>query len=83
VLLEAKGPGYAKFFEDLEPKRWFRHSGAKALIEQARRQLDSVRGKSIPIRWHVAEVDAADAIRKLLDGASISGIEVVHTLPLP
>ncbi|WIG95089.1 Tox-REase-5 domain-containing protein [Myxococcus sp. SDU36] len=83
VLLEAKGPGYAKFFEELEPKRWFRHSGAKALIEQARRQLDSIQGKSIPIRWHVAEVDAADAIRKLLDGASISGIEVVHTLPLP
>ncbi|WP_425334807.1 restriction endonuclease fold toxin 5 domain-containing protein [Myxococcus stipitatus] len=83
VLLEAKGPGYARFFDDLEPKRWFRNSGAKGLIDQARRQLDSIRGKGIPIRWHVAEVDAADAIRKLLDGAGISGIEVVHTLPLP
>jgi len=24
VLLAAKGPGYAKFFEGLEPKRWVR-----------------------------------------------------------
>lgn len=82
VLLEAKGPGYAKFFEELVPKRWFRNSGAKRLIEQAQRQLDVVRGKGIPVRWHVAEAEAADAIQALLDSANIRGIEVVYTAPL-
>jgi hypothetical protein len=43
VLLEAKGPGYAEFFEGLEPKHWFQHVGARGLIEQARRQLEKVR----------------------------------------
>ncbi|WP_223635785.1 restriction endonuclease fold toxin 5 domain-containing protein [Corallococcus sp. EGB] len=79
VLLEAKGPGYAKFFDGLEPKDWFRHSGAQGLIDQAQRQLGRVRGTGIPIRWHVAEKRAADAIRQLLDGAGIKEIEVVHT----
>ncbi|MGE6763555.1 Tox-REase-5 domain-containing protein [Corallococcus interemptor] len=82
VLQEAKGPGYAKFFEGLEPKDWFRHSGAQGLIDQAQRQLDKVRGTGIPIRWHVAEKRAADAIRQLLDEAGVRGIEVVHT-PVP
>jgi hypothetical protein len=49
VLLEAKGPGYAKFFEGLDPKEWFRHSGAQGLIDQAQRQSDKVRGMGIPI----------------------------------
>lgn len=79
VLLEAKGPGYAKFFEELEPKDWFRHSGAQGLIEQARRQLSRTQGTGIPIRWHVAEESAAEAIRLLLDEAKVRGIEVVHT----
>ncbi|AKF84175.1 hypothetical protein MFUL124B02_40725 [Myxococcus fulvus 124B02] len=79
VLLEAKGPGYAKFFEDLEPKRWFRNSGAQRLIEQAQRQVDKVRGKGIPIEWHVAEPDAAKAMRKLLGEAGVGGIKIVHT----
>jgi hypothetical protein len=78
VLLDAKGPGYAnKFNDDLTPKRWFAPSGAKALINQAKRQLKVAKG--VPIRWHVAEKKAADAIRKLLDGEKINGIEVVHT----
>jgi len=79
VLLEAKGPGYAKFFDDLEPKDWFRHSGANGLVEQARRQSEKVRGMGIPIEWHVAEARAAAALRRLLDGAGIEGIKVVHT----
>jgi hypothetical protein len=33
----------------------------------------------IPIEWHVAEKQAADAIRKLLQDAKIEGIQVVHT----
>jgi hypothetical protein len=78
VLLEAKGPGYAnKFDEELVPRKWFVQSGAKQLLEQAERQLRTARG--VPIRWHVAEKKAADAIRKLLKGNDIEGIEVVHT----
>ncbi|HLL02105.1 MAG TPA: Tox-REase-5 domain-containing protein [Myxococcaceae bacterium] len=78
VLLEAKGPGYAnKFDDELGPKAWFVQSGAKQLLEQAERQLRAAPG--VPIRWHVAEKKAADAIRKLLKGNRIEGIEVVHT----
>ncbi|WP_279637390.1 MULTISPECIES: Tox-REase-5 domain-containing protein [Corallococcus] len=79
VLLEAKGPGYARFFDELEPKEWFRHSGAKDLIDQADRQSRKLRGSGVPIRWHVAEKRAADAMRKLLQEAGIKGVEVVHT----
>jgi hypothetical protein len=80
VLLEAKGPGYAEFFEGLEPKQWFLHSGgAQELVRQARRQFETVRGRGIAIQWHVAEKRAADAIRQLLRNAQVEGIEVVHT----
>jgi hypothetical protein len=79
VLLEAKGPGYANFFKDLEPKKWFRHSGATGLIEQARRQLEKVSGTGIRIEWHVAEPDAAAAMERLLRGARLREIKVVHT----
>jgi hypothetical protein len=79
VLLEAKGPGYAKYFEGLEPKVWFENSGARELVKQAKRQLEKVRGMRIPIRWHVAEKEAAEAIRKLLEANDAEGIEVVYT----
>ncbi|NTX01805.1 hypothetical protein HUA75_08535 [Myxococcus sp. CA040A] len=79
VLLEAKGQGYARFFEGLDPKEWFRHSGAKGLVDQARRQSEKVRGLGFSIRWHVAEQQAAGAIEKLLMRNRIKGIEVVCT----
>jgi hypothetical protein len=79
VLLEAKGPGYAKFFEGLRPKEWFRHSGAKGLIEQADRQLKKVKGTGLRIEWHVAEADAAAAFRELLQNANLEEIRVIHT----
>ncbi|NTX52573.1 Tox-REase-5 domain-containing protein [Myxococcus sp. CA039A] len=82
VLLEAKGPGYAKFFEGLEPKEWFRNSGAKGLVEQAERQSRKVRGMGIPVRWHVAEKAAADALRELFKNARVVGVEIVHTSAL-
>ncbi|RYZ38799.1 MAG: hypothetical protein EOO72_09600, partial [Myxococcaceae bacterium] len=82
VLLEAKGPGYASFFEGLDPKRWFKNSGAQALVEQAQRQVARAPA-GIPIRWHVAEKSAADAIQKLLKSRDIYEIEVVFTPPLP
>ncbi|RKG88268.1 hypothetical protein D7W82_10860 [Corallococcus sp. CA049B] len=79
VLLEAKGPGYAKFFDGLEPKEWFRNSGARMLVEQAERQSRKVRGMGIPVRWHVAEKAAADAFRELFKNARVVGVEIVHT----
>jgi hypothetical protein len=45
VLLDAKGPGFAnKFNAGLTPKKWFEFSGAKALVDQARRQLKAAKG---------------------------------------
>jgi len=79
VLLEAKGPGYAnKFFDDLEPKAWFKNSGARDLAKQARRQLDKA-PPGFPIRWHVAEEKTAKAIRLLFKNEGVTGIEVVYT----
>lgn len=80
VLLEAKGPGYAKFFEGMDPKRWFKNSGAKSLGEQALRQVKAAKG--MPIHWHVAEEAAVPAFRKLLQDRGVKGIEVVFTPPL-
>ncbi|MFL5350151.1 MAG: Tox-REase-5 domain-containing protein [Hyalangium sp.] len=78
TLLDAKGPGYAnKFNDNLTPKPWFKESGARQLIKQAQRQLKAASG--VPIRWHVAEQKAADAIRELLKGEKVRGIEVVYT----
>ncbi|WP_370640010.1 restriction endonuclease fold toxin 5 domain-containing protein [Corallococcus interemptor] len=79
VLVEAKGPGYAKFFDGLEPKEWFRNSGAQMLVEQAERQSRKVRGMGIPVQWHVAEKAAADAFRELFKNARVVGVEIVHT----
>ncbi len=83
VLLEAKGPGYAnKFLDDLRPKVWFEKSGAKALVEQARRQLRASHGTGASIRWHIAEQKTAEAIRELFRANDIEGIEVAFTPPL-
>ncbi|MBZ4375143.1 restriction endonuclease fold toxin 5 domain-containing protein [Corallococcus sp. AS-1-6] len=79
ALLEAKGPGYARFFDELEPKDWFRHSGAKDLIEQAERQTKKARGLGVWIEWHVAEEKAAAALRSLLREAGVEGVKVLHT----
>ncbi|WP_241759102.1 Tox-REase-5 domain-containing protein [Pyxidicoccus parkwayensis] len=83
VLLEAKGPGYAnKFLDNLKPKVWFDKSGAKALVNQAQRQLRAARDTSAPIRWCIAEEKTADAIKLLFQREKIFGIEVVHVPPL-
>ncbi|WP_305849538.1 Tox-REase-5 domain-containing protein [Pyxidicoccus parkwayensis] len=81
VLLEAKGPGYAEFFdENFAPKDWFKHSdGAKDLIDQAARQSKKVEGLGIPIEWHVAEKHAAEAIERLLRSNNVLEIKVIHT----
>jgi len=83
VLLEAKGPGYAnKFLDNLDPKRWFKNSGAKDLVDQAKRQLGAAEGTGIPIQWHIAEEKTAEAIRLLFKDERVVGIEVVYTPPL-
>jgi hypothetical protein len=81
VLLEAKGPGYAEFFDDnFSPKDWFVRSGkADELLDQALRQSKRVEGMGIPIEWHVAEKHAADAIQKMLATEGVTGITVIHT----
>jgi hypothetical protein len=84
VLLEAKGLGYAnKFNADLTPKKWFKDTGALALINQAERQLVAARARGVPVRWHVAEERAVQAFRKLLKERGVEGIEVVHTPMAP
>ena len=75
VLIDAKGPGYAKFVRDGVFRSWYR--GADGLVEQAQRQLVAAAGT--PIRWHVAEEAAANAIRNLLRSRGITGIDVVFT----
>jgi RHS repeat-associated protein len=79
VLLEAKGPGYATFVRSGEFLAWFR--GRDALVDQARRQIAAARGT--PITWHVAEEEAATAIRTLFRGNGITGINIVHTPVVP
>jgi len=82
VLLEAKGPGYAnKFLDGLDPKIWFKNSGARDLVKQARRQLEKA-PPDILIRWHIAEEKTAEAIRFLFKNEGVVGIEVVYTPPL-
>ncbi|WP_275899105.1 Tox-REase-5 domain-containing protein [Pyxidicoccus caerfyrddinensis] len=81
ALLEAKGPGYAEFFDEkFVPKEWFKLSeGAVELVRQAKRQSERVKGMGIPIEWHVAEKHAAKAIWQMLQDAEVVGITVIHT----
>jgi Restriction endonuclease fold toxin 5 len=74
-LIDAKGPGYATFVRDGEFRSWF--TGADDLVAQAQRQLNVAGGQ--PVTWHVAEAEAATAIRNLLQERGIQGISVVHT----
>ncbi|MFJ1309533.1 hemagglutinin repeat-containing protein [Agrobacterium sp. P15N1-A] len=74
TLLEAKGPGYAKFVDKTTGnfKSWF--SGADALVDQAQRQ--SIAAGGAPITWNVAEPSAAKAIQNLLLDNRINGIKI-------
>ncbi len=80
TLLEAKGPGYATFVRNGQFQPWFQ--GRQALITQARNQVAA--GNGAPITWHVAEAEAATAMRNLLSGNPRTGtIAVVHTPVVP
>jgi hypothetical protein len=74
VLIEAKGPGYAKFLRHGEFPDWF--DGAQDMVEQAQRQLRVAKG--VPVTWVVAEPEAAAAIRRLLAERGIIGITIKH-----
>jgi hypothetical protein len=78
-LVDAKGPGYAKFVKDGKFQPWFK--GKQALLDQAERQIAAANGT--PITWHAAEAEAATAIQNLLRGEGITAITVVHTPPVP
>jgi hypothetical protein len=75
VLIEAKGPNLAQFFNgEFDPKRFFQ--GTKGFLAQARRQRIVAQG--MKVRWLVAEKKFADALRKLFDGNGYFEIEVRH-----
>jgi hypothetical protein len=76
ILLEAKGPGYAKFIPvAAENGGWFQ--GFREMVKQARSQLEVAR--RTPLQWHFAERPVADFVRDLLRKEGHGRIKVVHT----
>jgi RHS repeat-associated protein len=73
TLIDAKGPGYARFVRDGQFRSWW--GGADDLVAQAQRQLAAAQGT--PITWHFAEEAAANATRSLFQQRGISGIHIV------
>ena len=71
-LIEAKGPGYGHLFD----QGW----AMDRVLKQARDQLQAARG--VPIVWHVAEEDAAKAIRAEFRQNNLP-IQVIYTKPVP
>ncbi|NOK22879.1 SitA5 family polymorphic toxin [Corallococcus carmarthensis] len=78
ALLEAKGPGYAKFIKDNMTVKQF-YQGFIKTIAQATRQLDMAHGRHV--RWIVAEKRFADLLRATFEDQNIL-IEVVHIQPV-
>ncbi|RKG57281.1 hypothetical protein D7X30_20530 [Corallococcus sp. AB011P] len=79
LLLEAKGPGYAKFLEnDAQMKKFF--TGFNGLRAQAQRQVAMAGGKRI--RWIVAEKPFADFLRAAFSRLRFK-IEVAYIPPRP
>ncbi len=78
VLLEVKGPGFAKWIDkELNFLKIF--EGRIKMLTQARRQVEAANGT--PIRWVVAEAKLAGALRKMFAAADLP-IEVVHISPM-
>ncbi len=75
VLLEAKGPGYAKFVDNGDFRDFF--SGRQSLLDQARHQATAA--NRVPVEWHVAEQEVADLLRRTFDEMKIPGIRVIHS----
>jgi argonaute-like protein implicated in RNA metabolism and viral defense len=84
VEVEAKGPGYSKFFDENGlPKSWFRDSGGlNNLLSQAYNQVDAAGG--VPIEWHVAEKSVVEALTKLFRGSDkLEKIRIIYTPEQP
>jgi hypothetical protein len=79
VLLEAKGPRYAKFIPDaVENGRWF--TGFRGMVKQAQRQQAVAGG--YPIQWHFAERSVADFVRSLFARNGLADdVSVIFTPP--
>ncbi|RKG57233.1 hypothetical protein D7X30_21080, partial [Corallococcus sp. AB011P] len=78
LLLEAKGPGYAKFIQDnMEMKDFFK--GFRKMLEQGARQEKLAQGRRI--RWVVAEERFATVLRTAFEQLG-RNIEVVYIAPL-
>jgi Restriction endonuclease fold toxin 5 len=74
-LLDAKGPGYSNFLdENGQWEAWF--SGKEKLLKEAGSQVAAAGNR--PVVWHVAEQDAANAMRQLFKDSNIN-VNVVHT----
>jgi hypothetical protein len=82
-LLEAKGPGYASFFEkNGTPKPWYRRSeGYQELMDQAAKQSKIAERLKLPLIWHVAEEEVANALRVIFKREGWTNIDVRHTSP--
>jgi hypothetical protein len=80
VLIDAKGPGYARFTRDGQFRRWWIESptGGLAMLRQATCQARVATG--LPIEWHVAEPEAADAIARFL-GHSCGEVITMRCVP--
>jgi hypothetical protein len=80
TLLEAKAREYDKWFNpNLDAK--FTFKGLKDLQLQAEKQARLAGGARV--RWHVAEPRMVAILQKYFKEWRITGIEVVHTPPLP
>ncbi|WP_375755588.1 restriction endonuclease fold toxin 5 domain-containing protein [Corallococcus exercitus] len=78
LLLEAKGPGYAKFIkDDMKMEEFFR--GFDKVLAQAERQFNVAGGRRI--RWIVAEERFAAFLRKAFESNRLP-IDVVSIPPI-
>ncbi|MBZ4335880.1 restriction endonuclease fold toxin 5 domain-containing protein, partial [Corallococcus sp. AS-1-12] len=80
LLLEAKGPGYAKFIKDnMTLKEFFK--GFDKVLDQADRQYLMARG--MRVRWIVAEERFGALLRRAFESRGYKTFEVVHVAPVP
>ncbi|WP_233588100.1 Tox-REase-5 domain-containing protein [Corallococcus sp. CA049B] len=78
LLLEAKGPGYAKFIQDNMSMKEF-YKGFDKVLAQAERQFNVAGGRRI--RWIVAEERFATFLRSAFESNGIQ-IEVASIAPI-
>ncbi|MET0402911.1 MAG: Tox-REase-5 domain-containing protein, partial [Cystobacter sp.] len=82
-LLEAKGASYKKFTrKDGTLQPWFENGdGFKGLLEQAGKQSLLADRLNLPLVWHVAEVEFANALRRVFRQNGLDRIDVRCTPP--